>query len=420
MTIAAGGRERSGRPVRRARGAGARVHGPGERAGRRARPPVRPAAAVEGLPRGPGRPGRPRARGARGGPGRRVADRVGRVARAGRGVTTADGRFLAADGIVLATGARARTLPQLPHAADERAWCCARGTTPTGCGPSSCRGATWWWSAPAWSGARWPPPPSELGCRVTLLTPEEVPLERIVGAGLAPRLVALHLDRGVTVRTQVAVAGADVVGGRVTALRLEGGEEIAADVVLVAVGAAPETEWLAGHGGRPRGRGLLRRLRPRARRRRSRSPGSWRSATAPRGGTRTWPGTTAPSTGPTPWNVPVAPWPPCWACPPRRGARTCPTSGPTSTGTGSRWPATARWPTPSTSRRTWARRASSRSTAARASPSPSSRSTGRASSCAGARRWSPAWASSPRSPPNPPPGPPRASPPPRPDEGAAA
>ena len=165
----------------------------------------------------------------------------------GRGATTADGRFLAADGIVLATGARARTLPQLPHGADNLVVLRSRDDADrlraelvpgrhlvvVGAGLVGCEVAA---------------TASELGCRVTLLTPEEVPLERIVGAGLAPRLVALHLDRGVVVRTRVAVAGADVLAGRVTALRLEGGEEIAADVVLVAVGAAPETEWLAGAG----------------------------------------------------------------------------------------------------------------------------------------------------------------------------
>ena len=165
----------------------------------------------------------------------------------GRGVTTTDGRFLAADGIVLATGARARTLPHLPHGADNVVVLRSRDDADrlraellpgrhlvvVGAGLVGCEVAA---------------TATELGCRVTLLTPEEVPLERIVGAQLAPVLVALHRERGVTVRTEVAVAGADVVGNRVAVLRLEDGEEVPADVVLVAVGAAPETEWLEGTG----------------------------------------------------------------------------------------------------------------------------------------------------------------------------
>ena len=154
---------------------------------------------------------------------------------------------LEADGIVLATGARARTLPQLPHACENvvvlrtrddadrlrRELAPGRHLVVVGAGLVGCEVAA---------------TASELGCRVTLLTPEEVPLERICGARLAPRLLDLHRGRGVTVRTEVSVAGADVVGSRVTALRLEGGEEVAADVVLVAVGAEPETEWLQGAG----------------------------------------------------------------------------------------------------------------------------------------------------------------------------
>lgn len=165
----------------------------------------------------------------------------------GRGVVTADGRFLEADGIVLATGARARTLPQLPQTcvnvlvlrtrddADRlrTELVPGRHLVVVGAGLVGCEVAA---------------TASELGCRVTLLTPEEIPLERIYGAQLAPRLLDLHRGRGVSVRTEVAVAGAEVRGPRVTALRLEGGEGIAADVVLVAVGAEPETEWLAGAG----------------------------------------------------------------------------------------------------------------------------------------------------------------------------
>lgn len=168
----------------------------------------------------------------------------------GRGVLTTTGERLAADGIVLATGSRARTLPQLatPYEnllllrtrqdADRlRAELVGgRHLVVVGAGLIGCEVAA---------------TASELGCRVTLLTPEQVPLERIYGAQLAPRLLDLHRDRGITVRTEVSLAdpaGVVAAGDRVVAVRLADGEEVAADVVLVAVGAAPETEWLLGSG----------------------------------------------------------------------------------------------------------------------------------------------------------------------------
>ncbi|GAB2580913.1 FAD-dependent oxidoreductase [Microlunatus antarcticus] len=162
-------------------------------------------------------------------------------------VVTADGQVLTADGIVLATGARARTLPQLPHTSENVVVLRTRQDAErlraelvpghhlvvVGAGLVGCEVAA---------------TAAELGCRVTLLTPEEAPLARVVGAELAPRLVELHRDRGVDVRTEVSVLGADVADGRVTSLELDGGERLPADVVLVAVGAAPETEWLLGAG----------------------------------------------------------------------------------------------------------------------------------------------------------------------------
>ena len=165
----------------------------------------------------------------------------------GRGVRTADGELLEADGVVLATGASARTLPQLPHDADNvlvlrtrddadrlRAELApGRHLVVVGAGLIGCEVAA---------------TASELGCRVTLLTPEDLPLERLYGAGLAPRLLDLHRSRGTTVRTGVSIAGATVTADRATAVRLGTGEEVPADVVLVAVGAEPGTAWLEGAG----------------------------------------------------------------------------------------------------------------------------------------------------------------------------
>ena len=170
----------------------------------------------------------------------------------GRGVRTADGRLLEADGVVLATGARARALPQLPHTAANVLVLRTRADADR-LRAELVPGRHLVVVGAGLVGGEVAATAVTLGCRVTLLTPEDVPLARVVGEHLAPRLLDLHLQRGVTVRTGVSVAGARLgqtpgSGERVTAVRLEGGEEVPADVVLVAVGAEPETDWLDGAG----------------------------------------------------------------------------------------------------------------------------------------------------------------------------
>lgn len=164
-----------------------------------------------------------------------------------RGVVTSVGQLLEADGIVLATGARARTLAQLPHTYENvlvlrtrddadrlRAELVpGRHLVVVGAGLIGCEVAA---------------TATELGCRVTVLTPEDAPLAAVYSSTVAPRLLALHARRGVAVRGGVSVVGVGVEGDRATSVRLGHGEQIPADVVLVAVGAAPETEWLQGSG----------------------------------------------------------------------------------------------------------------------------------------------------------------------------
>ena len=65
-----------------------------------------------------------------------------------------------------------------------------------------------------------------------------------------PSSAALHVARGVEVRAGVAVEAllATADGDRVGGVRLADGRELPADVVLVGIGSIPNTEWLAGSG----------------------------------------------------------------------------------------------------------------------------------------------------------------------------
>lgn len=85
------------------------------------------------------------------------------------------------------------------------------------------------------------------GLDVALIEALPVPLERQLGAVMGAEVAALQRDCGVDVRLGVGVAGFDG-SERVRAVRLADGSAVPADVVVLGIGVAPETGWLAGSG----------------------------------------------------------------------------------------------------------------------------------------------------------------------------
>lgn len=70
-----------------------------------------------------------------------------------------------------------------------------------------------------------------------------------VGPLVSGVLAGLHAERGVRLRLGNGVTGlTDDGAGRVAGVRLGGGETLPADVVVVAIGATPATDWLADSG----------------------------------------------------------------------------------------------------------------------------------------------------------------------------
>lgn len=90
---------------------------------------------------------------------------------------------------------------------------------------------------------------TKLGVAVTLVDPLPLPMARVVGEAVGEMIADLHRDNGVDVRCGVGVravhAGND---GAVTSVELTDGSDLPADAVLVAIGASPAVEWLAGSG----------------------------------------------------------------------------------------------------------------------------------------------------------------------------
>ncbi|WP_433516862.1 NAD(P)/FAD-dependent oxidoreductase [Nonomuraea sp. CA-143628] len=164
-----------------------------------------------------------------------------------RVVTLADGARLSYDALIVATGVRARRLPgtdglagvhtlrTLPDAlALKERLRPGRHLVIVGAG---------------FVGAEVAATARGLGVRVTLLESGPVPLALAVGQEAGRLMTRLHVEHGVTVRTQVSVTGVIGTGGgpRVE-VRLADGTVVAADDVLVAIGSVPNTEWLAGSG----------------------------------------------------------------------------------------------------------------------------------------------------------------------------
>jgi len=80
-----------------------------------------------------------------------------------------------------------------------------------------------------------------LGLDVTVLGHGRQPLGRVLGEQMGAFYADAHLEHGVTLRRQVTIASIDGTAGRVTGVTLADGSTVPADVVLIAVGAAPNT-----------------------------------------------------------------------------------------------------------------------------------------------------------------------------------
>jgi NADPH-dependent 2,4-dienoyl-CoA reductase/sulfur reductase-like enzyme len=87
-----------------------------------------------------------------------------------------------------------------------------------------------------------------MGLHVTVVDPAPAPLHRLFGERIGALAAQLHRDHGVVLRLGVGVSGFRSAAGRVVGLELADGSALDADVVVLAVGAVPATDWLAGSG----------------------------------------------------------------------------------------------------------------------------------------------------------------------------
>ncbi len=161
-------------------------------------------------------------------------------------VTLADGSVIAGDAIVLATGARPRTLPRsdalagvhvlrtLDDASMLRAELGgeAKKVVVIGAG---------------FIGAEAAATAHRAGHQVTIIEAATVPMERGLGPVIGTICGDLHREEGVDLRLSTGVTsllGHDAITG----VELDDGSVLDADIVVIGIGVVPNTEWLHGSG----------------------------------------------------------------------------------------------------------------------------------------------------------------------------
>jgi 3-phenylpropionate/trans-cinnamate dioxygenase ferredoxin reductase subunit len=86
------------------------------------------------------------------------------------------------------------------------------------------------------------------GNTVTVVEPRPTPLFGVLGAEMGEVFARLHRRHGVDLRTGTTVQALQGAAGRVAGVVLDGGDVLPADLVVVGVGAAPNTELAAAGG----------------------------------------------------------------------------------------------------------------------------------------------------------------------------
>ncbi|MGC9670723.1 NAD(P)/FAD-dependent oxidoreductase [Planosporangium sp. 12N6] len=167
-----------------------------------------------------------------------AVDTTARTVRAG-------GQEFGYDGLVIATGAAARTLPGTEglagvHALRTRDDALAVRSALDAGARTVVVGAGFIGSEVA-SAAH------KRGLAVTIVEALPTPLVRAVGDVMGRACAALHTRRGTELRCGVGVAAVEG-DGRVERVRLTDGTVLPADLVVVGIGAAPATGWLDGSG----------------------------------------------------------------------------------------------------------------------------------------------------------------------------
>src|SRR4249919_1679954 len=171
---------------------------------------------------------------------------------AGRTVTTADGESVGYDRLLLATGASPRRL-NIPGA-DREGVLYLRTVGDSERLAAAFRGGGRVVTVGAgWIGLETTAAAREAGCEVTVIEPEPTALYRALGSELGEMFTDLHREHGVEFRfgesvSEIRGPGAGGGAGQVGEVITSSGAVVAADLVVVGIGAVPNTGLAAAAG----------------------------------------------------------------------------------------------------------------------------------------------------------------------------
>ena len=161
-------------------------------------------------------------------------------------IRLASGRTLAYDRLLIATGARPRTLPGTEGYANVHV---LRSATDAGRLRAALRpGARLAIVGAGFIGQEVAATARARGTEVTMIEAAPTPLFGQLGPRMGAWFADLHREKGVDVRTGTQIAGFRTGTETVEACVLAGGTEIECDALLVGVGVEPAAAWLAGSG----------------------------------------------------------------------------------------------------------------------------------------------------------------------------
>lgn len=176
----------------------------------------------------------------------RLGVRADRVDPAEGAVHLSTGEVVRADGLVIATGGRPRTLPGTAALSGVHTLRTLDDAVALRADLRS--GSRVVVVGAGWIGAEVASTCRALGLDVTVVEAAPVPMERALGPVLGSLCAELHADHGVDLHLGVGVESYLDNGTRVTGVVLRDGTHLPADVVVAGIGMEPATDWLHGSG----------------------------------------------------------------------------------------------------------------------------------------------------------------------------
>jgi 3-phenylpropionate/trans-cinnamate dioxygenase ferredoxin reductase component len=171
----------------------------------------------------------------------RLGTRVLSLNQAAHAVELPDNATVKYDKLLLATGSRSRRLP-IPGSDAARVHYLRTFDDASALNSALAEGSSLAVVGAGWIGLEVAASARQRGVNVTVVEAAKLPLLGALGEEVGTVFATLRRDRGVDLRLQCQVEEITTADGKATGLRLGDGSTVAADAVLVAVGAHPNVE----------------------------------------------------------------------------------------------------------------------------------------------------------------------------------